>query len=484
YKEWFAINAAGQTVRPGSDCAIRVSLNAYSGTTAFVDSPVHNGTASHCAGQIAKDQALSAKTTSGNTFSGGSLDLHNGTTLGPNVGLPGTQALNGWFYLDPASFPASRGAALGGIIYYANTGRNYIAFGVDANNHPVLLKQFSNGTGAAPVTLGTNLTRTVSVGAWQHFELRASQQGGIWSLWLNGSEALKVSGVNDAALWGQGVLLRSFFGISDHLQNPNALTVYYDDISIGTNSFEDCFGWNSTICPFTPGAQDSTPPSIPANPRAVAASSSQIDLSWTASTDNVGVTGYRIFRSGTQIGTSAGTSLSITGLSASTGYSYTVAAYDAAGNTSGQSAAASATTLAAPAGDVTAPTVPAGLSAGAVSSSQINLTWTASTDNVGVSGYRIFRSGTQIGTAVGTSFSSTGLSSSTAYSYTVAAYDAAGNTSGHSATASATTQSEGAAATCPTLANPSIYSASADFSGLQGCRQWSYRDSTGANMAF
>ncbi|OGS04433.1 MAG: hypothetical protein A3J70_00875 [Elusimicrobia bacterium RIFCSPHIGHO2_02_FULL_61_10] len=89
---------------------------------------------------------------------------------------------------------------------------------------------------------------------------------------------------------------------------------------------------------------DVTPPSVPGNLSAVAVSSTQINLSWSASTDNVGVAGYRIFRGGSQIATVSGTSYSNTGLTASTQYSYTVAAYDAAGNVSAQSAAATAET--------------------------------------------------------------------------------------------------------------------------------------------
>src|SRR5207244_10885315 len=80
--------------------------------------------------------------------------------------------------------------------------------------------------------------------------------------------------------------------------------------------------------------------------------------------------------------------------------------------------------------------------ASAVSSSQINLSWTASSDNVGVSGYRVYRNGTQIATTGATSFANTGLSPSTTYSYTVAAYDAAGNLSAQSSPASATTPAE------------------------------------------
>ena len=73
--------------------------------------------------------------------------------------------------------------------------------------------------------------------------------------------------------------------------------------------------------------------------------------------------------------------------------------------------------------------MPTNLSASVVSSSQINLSWTASTDNVGVAGYQVFRNGSQIAATSATSYADTGLSPSTAYSYTVAAYDAAGNVS-------------------------------------------------------
>ncbi|NQX70333.1 discoidin domain-containing protein [Paenibacillus alba] len=91
--------------------------------------------------------------------------------------------------------------------------------------------------------------------------------------------------------------------------------------------------------------------------------------------------------------------------------------------------------------DTQAPTAPANLTAAASSSSQINLTWSASSDNVGVTGYQVYRAGTQVGTSTTTSYSDTGLTASTAYSYTVKAIDAAGNLSGASNTATATTNS-------------------------------------------
>ena len=91
--------------------------------------------------------------------------------------------------------------------------------------------------------------------------------------------------------------------------------------------------------------------------------------------------------------------------------------------------------------DTTLPSTPTNLTAAPVSSSQINLSWTASTDNVGVQGYKVYRNGVQIATVTsGNSYSDTGLSPSTTYYYTVSAFDAAGNTSAQSNSGSATTK--------------------------------------------
>jgi len=92
--------------------------------------------------------------------------------------------------------------------------------------------------------------------------------------------------------------------------------------------------------------------------------------------------------------------------------------------------------------DTTAPSVPTGFSATTISPTQINLSWTASTDNVAVTGYKVNRDGIQVGTAASALYSDTGLTPSTAYTYTVSAYDAAGNESTQSTSAGATTQTQ------------------------------------------
>lgn len=100
--------------------------------------------------------------------------------------------------------------------------------------------------------------------------------------------------------------------------------------------------------------------------------------------------------------------------------------------------------------DTTAPSIPTFLSATAVSSSQINLSWNASTDNVGVSGYKVYRNGTYLKSVTGTSTGDTGLSPSTQYCYTVSAYDAANNESVQSSEVCATTQAAGTVPSSPT----------------------------------
>ncbi len=183
---------------------------------------------------------------------------------------------------------------------------------------------------------------------------------------------------------------------------------------------------------------DTTIPSAPSNLVANTISAYQINLTWTQATDNVAVTGYSVFRDGTKIADVTGPSYNNIGLTASTTYAYVVRAYDAAGNISNNSNTASATTLVSPS-DTTAPSTPMNLLANVISASQINLNWSTSTDNVGVTGYAIFRDGTEIANVTTNSYSNIGLTASTTYAYTVRAYDAAGNRSAHSNTISATT---------------------------------------------
>src|SRR5436190_999656 len=185
------------------------------------------------------------------------------------------------------------------------------------------------------------------------------------------------------------------------------------------------------------GGVDTIPPTVPTGLIGIAVSASQIRLSWNPSTDDVGVTGYIVRRNGVQIVTpSTTTGFADIGLSTTTTSTYTVAARDAAGNTSPHSTSVSVTT--ASAADTTPPSAPTGLSAAVAGSTGANLLWSASTDNVGVTGYIVRRNGVQIATSATTSFADTGLSTATTYSYTEAALDPAGNISANPASVSST----------------------------------------------
>ena len=199
---------------------------------------------------------------------------------------------------------------------------------------------------------------------------------------------------------------------------------------------------------------DISAPSVPTGLVTAATSASVIALSWLASTDNLAVAGYTIYRAGSKIATATTMAYTDTGLLASTTYSYSVSAYDAAGNESARSISASGTTLdTSPTGDTTAPSVPANLIATPVSTTQVSLSWTASTDNLAVTGYKIYKAGGYLKTVGTTTTSDTSLAASTHYCYTVSAVDAANNESAQSTQACATTSAPTTDTTAPTISS-------------------------------
>lgn len=191
-------------------------------------------------------------------------------------------------------------------------------------------------------------------------------------------------------------------------------------------------------------APDTSAPTTPSGLTSSNVTGTSATLAWNASTDNVGVTGYNVYRNGIRITTTTGTSYTNTGLTQSTTYQYQVSAVDGAGNESARTSIVNVTTR-----DVTAPSVPSGLIVQALAHDQIKLTWTASSDTggSGLAGYRVYRgtSTTPIatvpspGTGNTVTYTNTGLNGSTSYTYTVSAYDMANNESAKSTAASITT---------------------------------------------
>jgi chitodextrinase len=173
------------------------------------------------------------------------------------------------------------------------------------------------------------------------------------------------------------------------------------------------------------GPTDQVKPSKPGKPSATAINYTSIALSWAASTDNVGVDHYDIYRNGKKVGSSNTNSFTDINLTPNTTYTYTVQAFDANGNASAVSDSLSVATLK----DTTGPTKPTNLHAGTITKSSIQLLWNASTDNVAVAYYIVYRNGKQVGTTTSLSFTSTGLATKTNYTFTVQAVDTSGNLS-------------------------------------------------------
>jgi chitodextrinase len=179
-------------------------------------------------------------------------------------------------------------------------------------------------------------------------------------------------------------------------------------------------------------ATDTTPPSDPVGLVVTGADKNKIVLVWSSSTDDISVAGYNIYRDGAKIGKSpAPLYTDSAGLQPSTHYCYQIEAFDGAGNVSvNKSVQVCSATLGA--SDTALPSTPTGLTA-AISTSQISLSWTASTDALNnLIGYKVYRDGNRIESVAipATSFvDDKKLSAHTQYCYTVKAFDSAGNVS-------------------------------------------------------
>jgi Fibronectin type III domain/Beta-propeller repeat len=224
----------------------------------------------------------------------------------------------------------------------------------------------------------------------------------------------------------------------------SSTTYYYRVRAIGNGNNTSPYSNVASARTLTP---TSTIPTAPSGLLASAASSSQINLSWTDNSTNE--TGFKVERASssagpwTQIATTASRTFSSTGLAASTTYYFRVRAYNAYGD-SGYTNTAYATTFS---GTGSLPAAPSGLTATVASSTQINLAWVDNSTNE--SGFKLevytaatgWAQFTTVGANVRT-YSSTLLSAGVTYSYRVRAYNTSGD-SAYSNTATATTTSGG-----------------------------------------
>lgn len=185
-------------------------------------------------------------------------------------------------------------------------------------------------------------------------------------------------------------------------------------------------------------------PPVPTNLVATAVTGTAVTLGWTGSADAVG--GYRVYRNGVAIGTTAAATFADTGLAGSTTYTYTVTAIDDRGVETAPSAPLAITTV-----DGIAPSTPTGLATTSVQWDRVDLRWNPATDNTGVVAYDLRRNGVVVGSSPTTTYSDTTVAPLQNYTYTVTARDAAGNSSSASATVVAATPAAPSDVTPPSV---------------------------------
>ena len=249
-----------------------------------------------------------------------------------------------------------------------------------------------NGT-CCPQAVGP---AALAANVWTH--LAATYDGSQMRLYVNGAQVASVSAsgayaVSALPLWmgGNAVYGEHFRGKIDEVR------VYARALSAAEIQSD-----MSTPVGGAPPPPDTAPPSTPAGLAATPVSPSQINLAWSAATDNVGVTAYHVFRGGAQLASVGSTSYSDVGLAASTPYTYQVRAADAAGNVSPLSGPVSATTPATPLPDTTRPSVAitAPASGTSVAGTAVSVSASAS-DDVGVVGVQFLLDGAALSTTTG-----------------------------------------------------------------------------------
>lgn len=254
------------------------------------------------------------------------------------------------------------------------------------------------------------------------------------------------NGVNRAEFFVDGVRL-SADTTSPYSAIWNSMTVANGVHNLSVRGYDTSGNMSSSTVSVIVSNGDTQAPTTPTNLGASATSATVVRLQWNASSDNTGIAGYTVFRNDSPLVVLSDTNLSYedSSVSPSTTYRYAVEARDEAGNRSARTNAVSVTTPASQVADTTKPSQPTNVVATAVSTSQIDLIWSPSSDNVGVVAYDIYSSsGTvspkKIASTSSTSFGDTSLVAGTSYTYYVVARDSAGNVSSPSASVSAQTK--------------------------------------------
>jgi len=179
---------------------------------------------------------------------------------------------------------------------------------------------------------------------------------------------------------------------------------------------------------------DTEAPTAPINISLSNIGLTSVDINWTASTDNIGVTGYNVYVDGVLEAQTTNTNITIAGLNTNTNYIFTIVARDLINNMSAAGGVSGKTLE-----DTEAPTTPINLSISNETDSSVKVSWTASTDNNAVDGYEVYVDNVLKETTTNNFYTVSGLNTSTTYTIEIVAYDIDNNKSDKSSSINATT---------------------------------------------
>ncbi|MBE0686639.1 MAG: DNRLRE domain-containing protein, partial [Anaerolineaceae bacterium] len=360
-----------------------------------------------------------------NSWSEYSINYNNSPGLGNLITTSGSIASGSWVELDVTSYVTGEGIFSVGLDTTSSSAMSVGSRESGVNSALLLIDLQTNGSDKIAPTTPSGLAAFTNLNplnvdlSWSPSIDNIGVVG--YSIYRNGEYLVDVSG--DALSFSDSTVLP----LTDYFYTVSAF-----DLAGNHSPVSDA------VYLSTPENQ---PPSVPTGLSAIVNETGAASISWSASTDNVGVNGYTLYRDDVILATLASTDLSFIDTTVTPGfsYSYSVDAFDQAGNRSERSTSVVLNLV-----DNQSPSTPSGLSASIVGTSQVELSWNPSTDNVEVIGYSVFRNGISIDTVTVTTltYTDSSVSPNSEYSYTIDAFDQAGN---HS------TESDPAIVTLPDL---------------------------------
>ncbi|HKU16168.1 MAG TPA: family 31 carbohydrate-binding protein [Steroidobacteraceae bacterium] len=391
----------------------------------------------------ATGQYISPMTNVTATAAGGGGGSAPPVPTGLAVGSPTSSSLTVTW--NAASGATSYDVYRAGSIVSSPTGTSFVNSGLSASTTYSYTVRACNSTGCSAQTSAVSgTTSAAGGGGGGGGQFGIDGAGKLYHADQGWTATFNYLCINDQCQSGTRVNGRFERSVS-----VTAGNTYNIEFKVQDNTIGQCLTGAKPITYVAGGASVSTPcappdtsaPTVPTGLQALAQNGHAVQLTWTASTDNVGVARYDVYRNGggTPVGTPTSPSFVNTGLTEQTTYTYTVRACDAASNCSAQTAPVSVSTpVFVP--DTTAPSVPTGLQTTSVNPTSVGLSWAASTDSGGVvAKYDVYRDGALAGSPTGTTFTATGLSSGVTYSFRVRACDDSTNCSAQSGPLSVTT---------------------------------------------